>query len=441
MIKRLMSALLAASLAAVAFAGCATELEQSSAPVESSSQAEQSSKAEDASSEHPTDAVESVEGKLVIWEHANTFEEPLLKIIDNFKEVQPAVIVEHEIKSGDNYYNLLTTSVQAGEAPDLFWTNGTATSEMTNFINQDVIYDLSDIVDTSDLEPESLEIATVDGKLYSVPWMTFDTRACYYNKDIFTELGLEVPKTFDEFETLLATLKDNGKIPISLGGQNSWSILFFFEPLMAAMEPEYTMEIDGYKAKSGDPRVGNVLNKALEWAELGYYGEGYLGVDGDGQSLSFTKGNAAMIVSGSWDIPSFAQNNPDLNFGAFQIPSKDGTTGMVGTYSNGFSVYKKTQSPEAAFAFVNYCASLEAQTIWVQTLEAVSGSPKIESSSPVAAEIADCQNRYKSWQANLSKYNIEGQDASSIWNEDSTKVFSKAITVEQFLENINNAMQ
>ena len=75
-------------------------------------------------------ADDTVTGSLTIWEHGTTFENSLAAVIEGFQKKYPNVEVEYEIKDGDTYYSLLTTAIQSGEAPDLFWTNGTATTNM-----------------------------------------------------------------------------------------------------------------------------------------------------------------------------------------------------------------------------------------------------------------------------------------------------------------------
>ena len=390
------------------------------------------------SSDH-IESEETISGRLVIWEHSASFEEPLIRVIDGFQRKYPDVIVEYEIKSGNNYYDMLNVAIQAGDAPDIFWTNGTATSDMYDLVNLGVLYDLTEHIDTSAILPEMLSISMVNDRLYAIPWMTFDTRACFYNKDHFEKMGLEVPQTFNDFETILAIIKENRKVPISLGGMSSWSILFFFEPLLSAMEPDYSRELSDYQTQVGDPRVGNVLRKALEWADSGYFGDSFLNMSYDAKSRAFIQGDATMVITGSWEVSAFSQSNPNLNFGAFQIPSSSGNRGIVGTYANGFSIFKNTLSPEAAIAFLNYCASLEAQAIWVQTLDAVSASPDIESVNPIVGEITDYDERFISWHSILRKHNNEGNDATDIWNEYSLKVFSRMISIDDFLDKINNA--
>jgi ABC-type glycerol-3-phosphate transport system substrate-binding protein len=55
----------------------------------------------------------------------------------------------------------------------------------------------------------------VDGHYYGAQVDTVWTPIVYYNKDIFDELGLSEPTTWDEFYALTAALADAGYIPLS----------------------------------------------------------------------------------------------------------------------------------------------------------------------------------------------------------------------------------
>lgn len=213
-------------------------------------------------------------------------------------------------KTGIPITALLTTAIQSGEAPDLFWTNGTATTNMQDYVKNDVLMDISDL-DFSALTEDSLKLATIDGTVYSVPWLTMDTRACFYNKDLFAENGWEIPAKFSEFEELLAKEKDAGVIPISFSPTSFGSVLFIFEPVLSAMDPEYTKGLSDYSVKLTDQPAKDALNKMLEWADKGYYGDNYKGViDGSAAILTFTTGKAAMVHRGSWEMSSIESNNP-----------------------------------------------------------------------------------------------------------------------------------
>ena len=387
-------------------------------------------------------AAEDVSGTIVIWEHDYSFEDSLTELVAAFNEEYPDVSVEYEIKADGDYYSLLQTAIQSGSGPDLFWTNGTATTNMPDLVSNSACEDLTDKVDFSFISDSAMDLAKIDDGIYSIPWMTLDTRTVFYNKDMFEENGWTVPTTFDEFEKLLATIKEAGITPISLA-HDSWSALFAFEPILAGYSPEYSAGLQDYTSKADGQEAREALQKMVDWAEAGYFGDNWTGViDNQAQILAFTTGSTAMNIAGSWDAATISFNNPGLNYGAFAIPSEDGTTGLVGTAANGFSVNAASENMDAAIAFANFCASKEAQTIWVQSLGAVSGSEEIEASTDIAKEISESGSgtTYRSWQNVLSSYSSTGQ-ASTVWDADFMKVFDGTLTVDEFMDEIAAEME
>lgn len=383
-----------------------------------------------------------ISGSITVWEHDYSAEDSLISVIEGFSEEYPNVEVNYEIKADGDYYSILQTAVQSGDGPDLFWTHGTATTTMNDLVANGVCEDLTDKVDYSFISDSAMELADVEGKSYSVPWMTLDTRTCYYNKDMFKENGWKVPKTFSEFETLLASIKKEGITPISMA-YAPWSLLFLYEPMMLGSAPDYTAGLEDYSVKATDQPARDAMQKLVDWSKEGYFGDNWFGVlDNSAQILAFTTGKAAMNVAGSWDAATISMNNPDLNYGAFTIPTENGETGLIGTAANGFSVNADSQNLEAATAFANYCATKEAQTRWIQTLGAVSGSPEIEASSEIAQEISESGDGkvYRSWQNVLSSYSSTG-NASTVWEQDFPQIFTGDMTVNQLMDDVAAEMQ
>lgn len=385
---------------------------------------------------------DDVSGSLTLWYNTYSYEKALNAIIEAFNEKYPNVEVEYEIKADGDYDSLLKTAIQSGDGPDLFWTNGAVTATMNDLAENGAIADLTEKVDYSFISDSAMDLVKVEDKAYAVPWMNMDTRAVFYNKDIFEENGWEIPKTFSEFEALLGTIKKAGITPISLC-YDSWCMLFAFEPILSAYDAEYSAGLQDYTVKATDQPAREAMQKMADWAKAGYFGDNWFGVtDSSVQNLAFTTGTAAMNIAGSWDIENISMNNPELNFGAFEIPSEDGVTGMVGTSANGFSVNAESKSMDAAVAFADFCASKEGQTIWVQTLGSVSATPEIESTSPIAQEITESSqgNVYRSWQNVLSSYS-QGGEASNIWAEDFPKIFTDEMTVDELMDEIEAVMQ
>ena len=402
----------------------------------------------DAAEEETADAAdtqesggEDISGSLTVWEHNYSFEPSVKAVIEGFEAKYPNVTVDYEIRD-DNYYSILATAIQSGDGPDLFWTNGSVNTGMSDYVTNGVCEDLTDKVDYSLMPEAAMGLTRIDGKSYSVPWLTMDTRTAYYNIDMFEENGWTVPATFPEFEELLGKIKDAGIIPISLTPNDSWALLFAFEPILAAYDVECTEGFADYPTPVAGDAVRGCLNKMLEWGEKGYYGDNWLGVmDSHEQVLAFSTGATAMMVQGSWEASTISENNPDLNYGAFTIPAEDGTVGLVGTPANGFSVNSASENLEAALAFANYCATLEGQTLWVQSQGAVSASEQIEASTDIAKMISESGkgNIYTSWQSVLS-YHSENGVANDIFGEDFSKVFTGSLSVDDFCDSIEAVM-
>ena len=378
---------------------------------------------------------------LTIWEHTPQFELPLRNTLERFMELNPGIKVEYEIKTPDNYLSLLTTAIQAGEAPDLFWHHGTATTDMANLTRQGALMDLTAHIDVKTYSQMSRDKVMWEGKLYQTPAATIDTRAAFYNKDLFKEKGWSVPKTFDEFESLLATIKNAGYIPLSLAGRDNWNILFLFEPILAAMHPDWIQEAAVGKARINDPRVIDAMNKMIEWGQKGYYGQHFLGVDEAGQYLTFSRGQAAMTVAGSWTTTTLVNNNPQMNIGAFQIPTRDGRKPIVLTYAAGFSVFSKTQNPEAALKLAKYLATVESQQIWVDGLGAIAGLDGVESGSQLANEIADANLELESFYNIMVLYGAEGKSPTKVWEEDNPKLFTGTVIPKDFVKTLDSMMK
>lgn len=435
--KRAVSVLLGAAMIAALLAGCG-----SSSPSSTSSAADAATTAATEAAPEAVAANSDVSGSIVVWEHSSSFETALEEVIAGFRKQYPNVDVEYDVKAGGQYYNLLTVALQSGDAPDVFWTNGSATANLGELVKGDAVLDLTDIIDYSSIPDNCMDIGRIDGKMYSVPWACVDTRAVYYNKDIFEQNGWEVPKTWGEFVDLLQKEKDAGYIPISLSPNSAWCLLFAYEPILSGFDSAYTEGLADYSVKAADQPARDCLNLMLDWAEKGYFGDNYLGVtDSDAQTLAFTSGEAVMDIDGSWSTGTFQESAPDMKLGAFQIPDKDGKTGMVGTNANGFSIYKNSENLDAAKAFVQYCATVEAQQAWVDAQGAVSGNPNVRSGGEIASEISNCDTTYISWQSVLAHHAKDGENASTLFENDMTKVFSGEMTTDDFFDEIAAVMQ
>ncbi|HXO96190.1 MAG TPA: extracellular solute-binding protein, partial [Chthoniobacterales bacterium] len=162
--------------------------------------------------------------------------------------------------------------------------------------------------------------STDDGKTtFAVP-MASVIHGFFYNKAIFKELGLSVPKTEQEFLAVLDKVKANGKyIPLVIGTKDQWeSATMGYQnigPTLWEGEKGRKALIDGSAQynKGGFLAAFEALAKWRPYLASGYQALAYP----DAQNL-FAQGRGAIYPAGSWDIGVFHQMNRKLDFGAFK---------------------------------------------------------------------------------------------------------------------------
>ncbi|PCE15610.1 hypothetical protein AUC47_12050 [Microbacterium sp. SZ1] len=105
-------------------------------------------------------------------------------------------------------------SFRSNKAPGLFtWHTG---SSLEDLVSEGLVAETTDIwekaVADGDISESVKDLYTIDGKQYCTP-ISVDDWVMYYDKRTFSELGLEVPTTWDEMMTVADTLVDAGIAP------------------------------------------------------------------------------------------------------------------------------------------------------------------------------------------------------------------------------------
>jgi alpha-glucoside transport system substrate-binding protein len=78
-----------------------------------------------------------------------------------------------------------------------------------------------------------LPAASVDGRHYALPFKLANISVVWYRKD----LGIEPPKTWDDWLALNEEIIDRGMAPIALGGADGWALAQFFENVLLRTYP------------------------------------------------------------------------------------------------------------------------------------------------------------------------------------------------------------
>lgn len=275
----------------------------------------------------------------------------------------PNIEIEFEFVSQDNFDNVLNTQLQAGEGPDIIELGG----QVRLLANANYLLDISNEEFITRYSDAGLKPFTVNGKVYAAPLQSW-YEGIYYNKQIFDENGLEVPKTWDEFLNLHKVLQAKGIKPQTIGAQT-------YEPMMKqAIGLVNNMFYSDPKNKEFDEKFNkNEVKLAQAWLpalqewnkaiEQGYYTPEMLGMSYDQALDEFATGKAAMWQCGPWAVETIKQKNPNLDFKMFPIPglepNKPGW--LVGGPGSSLGINAKSKHIKEALEVLDITATKEAQ--------------------------------------------------------------------------------
>ena len=200
-----------------------------------------------------------------------------------------------------------------------------------------------------------------DGNCYGVPYAS-QSLVIYYNKDVYKDLGLSEPKTWQGFVDNLEACKKAGVTPLANGTYAGWMNEVMVGDLGSSVYTEkFYEDVTSGKTDFTDPRYVAALDrvKSLE----PYFPEGFQSLDYVPQQMMFVNGMAAHFIGGIWESAYFTSQNPDLHLGLFVCPPEkaDGTWYLPFYMDGSYAVNKASKNQEAALKFVNFLGSKDAQ--------------------------------------------------------------------------------
>lgn len=218
----------------------------------------------------------------------------------------------------------------------------------------------------------ALASETHQGKVYGVAFTAWNN-GVFYNKAIFKKYHLAVPVTFTQFLHICQVLKANGITPLfdGLGAAGPTYLSFMYEPLMAELwgttvpNGNLAAAIDNGTTKWTAPQFTTVLNRlhqASSYLEPGYAGVSYTDIPG-----ALADDKAAMMLDGSWDVPSVLADNPHIQIGYFPFPGSDNAAQNKPVLSTGdtFSVLSDAPNKAGGLKWLGFFSSPQAYRIWI----------------------------------------------------------------------------
>lgn len=223
-----------------------------------------------------------------------------------------------------SYQTYIQQSIRTEDAPGLitWWGDQQFVTLAENGLLEDLTDLWNDYLLPAGVPESAAEALTVDGKIYGVLYGILYS-SIHYNMDVFEEVGVEVPTTFDEFLDVCEKIKAAGITPIALKS-DSWAGFIWFQHLLAAKDPQLYLDVcDGTK-KYTDPEVVEVMNIWQDMFDKGYFGNPISYQDINRQLAS---GETAMELEDYSNITNLVNDYGMVsgeNLGQFLFPSMDG---------------------------------------------------------------------------------------------------------------------
>jgi multiple sugar transport system substrate-binding protein/raffinose/stachyose/melibiose transport system substrate-binding protein len=304
-------------------------------------------------------------------------------LVQMYMEKYPEAEVVHSSVAHEDFKQAIRAYLTASTPPDVMtWFAG---NRARFFIDKGLVMDISDVWASEGFNesyPAGFKaMSSVDGKQYFVPasWYWW---AIYYRKDIFDDLGLTAPQTWDEFLAVCETLKANGIAPITIGTKYRWTAAAWFDYLnMRVNGPEFHINLMLGKESYDDPRVLKVFTDYWQpLIENGYFIEDPAAYSWSEAIPFMLEGEAAMYLMGDFLRDSYPDEEEDkLDFFRFPIIDPAVPVGEDAP-TDGFLIAAQAQHVDEAKRFIGYLGGVEAQQFFADELGRLPTNMEVDTS-------------------------------------------------------------
>lgn len=298
------------------------------------------------------------------------------KLNQMFMEKYPDIVVRREAITTDDMRPIVQTALAANEAPDVIYYD-TGPGFAGVLASAGLIRPIDDLYEQYGWNDRifewTKERTTFDGKVYGIG-NELEFYGAYYNVDLFNQLNLSIPQTYDELLALCQVAQENGLIAISFADQGKWPAYHMFSITINNVLGKEKMDNllfgDG---RWDDPDVVEAIriwfdemNKANCFvpnpAAVAY---------ADGTTL-FYNGQALMHFTGTWLLGRVLENVQGFEVGWLFFPSVGGRPVLPPAgLGSGYFIAANTQNVDAAAKYLDFLFSEEAAKVWMEDVKIV----------------------------------------------------------------------
>ncbi len=283
-------------------------------------------------------------------------------LVADFGAMHPDLNIELTIVDREAWKTQIRNALSANP-PDV--VNWYAANRMLPYVDAGLFMDITDWYDEGafpglDAVRGALEI---DGRAYGVPY-TYYQWGIYYREDIFNELGLTEPTTFEEEMANCQVILDSGRKCYAIGTKFLWTAGGWFDYLnMRTNGFDFHMALARGEIEWTDERVRATFANWAQLIEMGAFIDDHQSYSWQEGLAFFNNGDATAYLIGNFAVAPMRESGlDDSQIDFYQFP-------LIGDYPQGedaptdtFHVASGAENVDAAKAFLQFVASPEVQS-------------------------------------------------------------------------------
>ena len=286
-------------------------------------------------------------------------------MIARFGALHPDLDIETTIIDREAYKTQIRNFLTA-DAPDV--ATWYAANRMRPYVSAGLFEDVSDLWQ----EPEIAQnlastkgAMTIGGKQWGVPY-TYYQWGVYYREDIFNELGLKEPSTWEEEKANCAAIVASGRACYTIGTKFLWTAGGWFDYLnLRTNGYDFHMALTQGEVQWTDDRVRAVFAKWRELIDMGAFIANHQTYSWQEALPFIVNGEAAAYLMGNFSVAPMREaglTDDKLDFYQF-VEITPGIAKAEDAPTDTFHIPANARNKEAAREFLRYVVSAENQTI------------------------------------------------------------------------------
>ncbi len=355
-----------------------------------------------------------------LWHGLTEVELPKFEeMTNNFNEQSKTTEVELVYIPREELLKQLTIGNLAGDMADMALIDNPDTA---GFAASGVLEDVTELYNNwseNQMLEGPINSAIYDEKIYGVPY-AYNNLALFYDKDMLSEAGVEVPTTWDELSEAAQKLTTKEHYGFAFCSIKNEEGTFQYIPFLTSAGGSFdkmdsTENIKTLTFLYDMIAKDSVSREVISWTQADI-------------EKQFATGKTAMMINGPWNIPQIQADAPDKNWGVAYIPKDKDYSSCLGGEN---LCITKGANKDTCWEFIEYLCGKKINATFCKSVSKFSPRSDVDNE-----ELYKDDEILKVFSENME--NAKARGPHPLWTQISTdiqimmqEVFTGAKTPEQ----------